>query len=394
MRRDLWRVPGRRDLQRRVHLPGLYGRDAARLPERRLPRRHRVVLIDRAPDHLFASSLLWRMVGLRDDAQLRRPLALLARKGIEVVHDEVTAIDLRGKRVTTRSAGFDYDYLVVALGAELVPGAVAGFEEMALNLYDLEGAGRIHAALESFEGGTVAVLVSSMPFKCPAAPYEAALLVEAHLRRRGVRERTEIHLYTPEHQPMPMVGPAMGEALTEMLRARGIHYHPLYTFERLDPETRTIVSSDGRSEKVDLLIAVPPHRAPELVRTAGLLGASGWIHTDPHTMRTTHEGVYAIGDVTTARLANGKALPMAGVFAHDQARVVAHRIAAEIHGRRSDAAFDGRGSCWIELGDGKAAFARGRFYAEPEPAVRMYAPRRLWHWGKVLFERWWLRHWF
>ncbi|OFW20009.1 MAG: hypothetical protein A3H97_22615 [Acidobacteria bacterium RIFCSPLOWO2_02_FULL_65_29] len=87
-------------------------------------------------------------------------------------------------------------------------------------------------------------------------------------------------------------------------------------------------------------------------------------------------------------------LPKAGVFAHAEAKVVAAQIASEVRGHQPRASFDGNGSCWIELGDGKAGFATGRFYAEPDPQVRMRRPGRLWHWGKVAFEQWWLHHWF
>jgi len=233
-----------------------------------------------------------------------------------------------------------------------------------------------------------------MPFKCPAAPYEAALLVEAYCRKKGVRDGTEIHLFTPEHQPMPQAGAAMGDAITEIMRARGVHYHPLFTFEELRPEAGEIRASDGRSERVDLLLGVPPHEAPEVVRSAGLLGPSGWIHVDPGTLRTPHDGVFAIGDITSIKLRDGKTLPMAGVFAHNQAEVVADQIASEIRGRPPRLSFDGRGSCWLETGDGRAGFARGRFFAEPSPAVRMYRPGRMWHWSKVAFEKWWLRRWF
>jgi len=284
--------------------------------------------------------------------------------------------------------------LVVALGAQLRPDEVEGFGEMALNLYDLEGTRRIHAALNAFSGGTVGVLVTDMPFKCPAAPYEAALLVDSFLRKKGVRDKSEIHIYTPEHQPMPVAGPAIGEAIAGVLRTRDISYHPLFAFEKMTPREHTIFASGGEPQKVDLLLAVPPHRLPDVVRSSGLIGSSGWIDADPHTLRTEHEGVYAIGDVSNIRLANGKNLPKAGVFAHSEAEIVAERIAAEIDGRTSEASFNGKGSCWLELGDGKAGFASGNFYAEPEPAVRLYPAGRPWHWGKVLFERWWFHHWF
>jgi len=372
---------------------GVGGLVAAHHLRQHLAPEHRVVLIDRSPDHVFASSLLWLMVGQRRAQQLRRPLRRLADRGIEFHQAEITAIDLDRRAVRTASTSFDFDYLVVSLGAQLAPDTVPGFAEMAYNLYDMEGSSAIHAMLESFTGGRIGVFVSSMPFKCPAAPYEAAFLVEAFCRRAGVRHKTEIHLLTPEHQPMPVAGSVLGDRIASLLRERGIQYHPLFTFERLRPERREIVASDGSALHVDLLLGVPPHRAPDVVRSSGLLGVSGWIHVDSRTFRTEHAGVFAIGDVTSIRLPNGKMLPKAGVFAHAEAKVVAAQIASAIQGKPSRTSFDGKGSCWIELGDGKAGFASGRFYAEPEPQVRMFRPRRLWHWGKIGFEQWWLRHW-
>jgi len=94
---------------------------------------------------------------------------------------------------------------------------------------------------------------------------------------------------------MPVAEAALGEAVAEMLRDRGIHFHPLFTFEKMRRETREIVAADGHAEPVDLLIAVPPYQAPEVVRSSGLLGVSGWIHVDPQTLRTEHEAVLASG---------------------------------------------------------------------------------------------------
>jgi sulfide:quinone oxidoreductase len=373
---------------------GTGGLVAAHHLRRRLPREHQIVVIDRSSNHLFSPSLLWLMVGQRREDQIRRPLGSLADKGIEFHHDVVEEIDLDRKLVRTRSSRFDFDYLIVSLGAQLAPDSVDGFDEMALNLYDLEGCRRIHAALNSFTGGTVGVFIPAMPFKCPAAPYEAAFLIDAFCRKKNVRDETEIHLFTPEHQPMPIAGTVVGNAIVDMLRARGIHYHPLYTFDRLQPQTREIVSSDGRSVRVDLLLGVPPHRAPEAIQSSGLLGVSGWVHVDAQTLRTEHDGVFAIGDITSIRLPNGKMLPKAGVFAHDEAEVVAEQIGSEVGGTQAHASFNGKGYCWIELGDGRAGFASGHFYAEPDPQVRMFRPGRSWHWAKVAFEKWWLHRWF
>ena len=69
---------------------------------------------------------------------------------------------------------------------------------------------------------------------------------------------------------------------------------------------------------------------------------------------------------------------------------MAARIATEIKGESVQALFDGTGYCWIETGGGSAGFASGHFYAEPDPLVPMPKTGRLWHWGKVVFETYWL----
>jgi hypothetical protein len=61
------------------------------------------------------------------------------------------------------------------------------------------------------------------------------------------------------------------------------------------PASREIVTADGVAERVELLTAVPPHWAPNVVRDAGPAGVSGGIHVDPGTLRREHEGVLAAG---------------------------------------------------------------------------------------------------
>jgi sulfide:quinone oxidoreductase len=373
---------------------GAGGLVAARELKRRAPAGHRVLLVDRSAEHTFQPSLLWQMVGERRPEQFRRPLSRLERKGIEFRQAEVEELDLDNKVVHTSSGDLGYDSLVVSLGAQLAPETVPGFAQMAHNLYTADGCARIHAALEDLEEGAIGILITALPFKCPAAPYEAAFLAESFVRSKGIRRNVEIHLFTPEHTPMPVAPSAIGDSVADFLAARGIHYHPLFTFNELRPETSEVVASDGRSEKIDLLIGVPPHRAPDVVRSSKLLGVSGYIHADPMTLETDHADVFAIGDVATVRLPNDKALPKAGVFAHSEAKVVAHQIADRLDRDTSHARFEGKGYCWIELGDGRAGFAGGDFYAEPDPKLKMRRPGRTLHWGKVAFEKWWLHHWF
>lgn len=266
--------------------------------------------------------------------------------------------------------------------------------EAAYDLYDLEGVRQLGSTLQEFRGGRVVILVSRMPFKCPAAPYEAAMLLESFFAKRGLRNKVDLSVYTPEPQPMPVAGPELGAAVSGMLKQQGIGYCPKWTVNRVDPEGRQIHFESGEAVPFDLLVAVPPHRSPAVIRESGLASETGWVPVDAGTLQTSYENVYALGDVTGIKLPNGMMLPKAGVFAHNQAETIAHNIAAAIQGRPQQRRFTGQGYCFIEMGHGAAGLATGNFYADPKPALRMRSPGRLWHWGKVAFERWWLRHWF
>ena len=362
--------------------------------KKRLNGSHKIVLIDRTTQHLFAPSLLWLMLGLREGHQITRDLRKLARKGIEVIQGEVEGIDLKAQRVGTSAGEVSYDSLVIALGADVAPGAMPGLAETAHSVYDLGGAEKLRDALRGFEGGRVAVVIASLPFKCPAAPYEAAMLMEAAFAQKGIRSRVELNIYTPETLPMPVAGPEIGRLVKELVESKGIGFHPQLKLTGVDPERNALRFDNGHEERFDLLLAIPPHRPPLAIREIGLTNEAGWIPVDKASMVTPVENVYALGDVVAIKLPNGLMLPKAGVFAHAQAKVVAERLAARLKGTTSEARFKGDGYCFLELGHGVAAFAKGDFYAEPNPQLRFKKPARLWHWGKIWFEKWWLRHWF
>jgi len=359
-----------------------------------LGREHRVVLVEREADHLFQPSLLWLMLGWRTPDQIRRPLARLARRGIEVVRGSVERIDPARRAVVVSGRELTADYLVVALGAELAPETVPGLVGAGHNLYTLAGASALRDALATFGVGRVAVLVSAMPFKCPAAPYEAAMLLEYALRQRGVRNTVTIDLYTPEPGPMPVAGPEVSKQVRQMVEGKGIGVHTEHAVKAIDPQARRIDFANGATARFDLLAYVPPHRAPAVIKDAGLTGPSGWVTVDRATLATSFAGVYAVGDVTGIPLAIGKPLPKAGVFAHGEAEVVAGNIAAEIEGRTPAARFVGHGECFVETGDGRAGYGSGNFYAEPAPQVGLRPPSWWLHLGKLAYEKFWLYRWF
>lgn len=374
---------------------GVGGLVTASTLRRQLGKEHRVVLVDREEKHVFWPSLLWVQVGLRDPGKVVRELAGLQSKGIEVLKGEVQAIDPERKAVRVDDEELVADYIVISLGAQLAPERVPGLAEGGHNLYSLEGAAAIRESLRKVRDGRIVVLTAGMPYKCPAAPYEAAMLLAYDLQKRKLRDRVEVALYAWEAAPMGVTGPDVSAGVRHLLAERDIPYYPQHQIAQVDAAAGRLHFADGSEAGYDLLVYIPPHAAPAVVQQAGLTGDTGWVEVDRHSMETGFPGVYAIGDVTHIPLAMGLPLPKAGVFAHREGEAVAQTIAGEITGQGNPGSFDGQGECFIEVGGGKAGFGRGNFYAEPTPQVNLRMPSRYWHAGKVLFEKdWLLRRWF
>ncbi len=348
-----------------------------------------ITLIDKDEKLVFNPSLLWIIPGSRKRDQIQRPLSNLQKKGINFVNASVENIDFDKKTVSTSGETFGYDYLVITLGATLYPDKLLGFSENAHDIYDLDGVEKFTSALDKLETGRVVVLISSMPFKCPAAPYEAAFFINEQIKKHN--KKIEVDLVTPEPAPMGVAGEIVSNSVISMLQNQDIGYHTLHQAASIDSKPKQISFKENNPISYDLIAGIPPHGLPAALDNAPILGESGWVSVDPYTMETNYERVFALGDVTDIPLTLGKPLPKAGVFAQHQAEVVAKRIISDIRGDPLVAKFEGNGSCFLEIGGGKAAFASGNFYAQPAPEVKMKNPSRFRHWTKVIFEKYWLR---
>ncbi len=375
---------------------GMGGISAASELRRLLPPEHKIVLIEKEAQHAFAPSFLWLMSGDRAPGDIVRNVHRMVPTGVEVIVDQVEAIDLSSRSVRTSSRAMSYDFLIVSLGAELAPEMIPGLGEAASTFYTFDGALKLKETLRDFAGGTVALVVSSLPYKCPGAPHEGAMLIADVLHRRGLESKASIHLFTPEAQPMPVAGPGLGASVRGMLEERKIAFHPLSKLLSVEASKRELQFEGQSPFSYDLLVAVPPHRGHRVAREAGLANEAGWIPVDRTTLATRHQGVFAIGDATALQ-SPGRwkpdaplVLPKAGVFAHTQALVVARNIAAELNGSAQRVTFIGDGYCALECGQGRAGFAFGNFFAEPHPEIEMRRPGRSMHLGKVLFEKYWL----
>ena len=363
---------------------GFGGTVAANSLRRLLSAEHEIIVVDESPRFLVGAGKTWIMLGERTYDQISRPRETLLAPGVRFVEATVQKIGLSERTVTLGSGSLNWDHLVIALGAEIDRTKVPGLAEAAHTFYTVEGAQRLKVELERFPGGDVAILIPKLPFKCPPAPYEAALLLHHAFARRGLLGRVRLAIHTVEGAPMATAGPEMGQYIKGELALRGIGFHPQKATARVNGPARLVHFEDGSTARYDLLITIPPHEAPKVVHDAQLTNPSGWIPVDPLTLHVKQppgaRDVYAIGDVTSVPLPGryrpdvGLSLPKAGVFAEAHGRIAAHRIAASVLGRPPVEVFDGKGYCFLETGDKRAVKAEGSFFDLPHPVMQKRTP--------------------
>ncbi len=370
---------------------GFGGLATAHRLKQKLAPEDEVILVDRRDYFMVGFRKTWALVGESSLEAGQRSLDSLTRLGIRVMRDPVTVIDPQERAATMGDQRINADALVVALGAELAPEAIPGFQQHAFNVYDAHPSGipRAAQALKEFQGGRLLIGIFGAPYKCPPAPYEMALLISDSLKSRGIKASMEV--FTPQPMSLPILGQVGCDLIESRLADKGIAFLPNHKATAV--ESGEVVFGDKR-RPFDLLLGVPPHRPPAVVRESGLVDQTGWVSVNPRTLETQFPGVYAIGDVVQIMLANGKPLPKAGVFAEAMGETVADRIAAEFSGEAPEATFEGEGGCYLEVGGGQAMMVRGHFLAEPEPEVTLTEPSPEYLNEKRAFETQRLQTWF
>lgn len=371
---------------------GAGGIVAARELRRLLPATHRVIVIDKEPRAPHLPSLLAVVTGEKRPEAVNRQRSQIARKGIEFVHAEVRKIDLENRYVRADSREFHYDLLVIALGAEASFEGYPGLAD-AYSFHSLDAAERLAASLRYFQGGRVAIAVAGPGDEYPPAPYEAAMLLEHFFHARRMRQKVDIHVYTPEQAVFAMAGHETSEGLTGLLAHKGIELHMGHTLRSADSAKHTMSFTNGETAWYQMLITVPHRKTPAVLRDTGLLNEAQWLHVDPSTMETSRREVFAVGDIVQVSLGDGVHLPKALPLVESQAKAAAANIAYRLRVTSSAAGFRGNARLFIEAGGRTAASVEGDFLARRRKLTFKH-PSALLHWSKAASDRYWLWRWY
>jgi sulfide:quinone oxidoreductase len=377
----------------------LGGGTGGTLTANRLHRRYgdtaEIVVVDRDDRHVYQPGLLFVPFGLADPDGIVRSRGKQLHDGIEFRLAEVDRVELDANVVHLTDGGvLPYDVLVIASGAALLPGETEGLTgpgwgERVFAFYTLEGATALRDALRRFDGGRLVVNVVDMPIKCPVAPLEFCFLADWYLRKRGVREATELIYATP--LDAAFTKPTAAEHLAGMLEHKGITVEGEFATGRVDGEHGRLVSWDEREISFDLLVTIPLHGGAEFVaRSAGLGDELGFVCTDPRTLQSRGaENVFAIGDA--ANLPTSKA----GSATHFEGETLVANIGRFLAGEELAGSYDGHVNCFIESGFHKALLIDFNYEVEPAPGrypgahlgpLPLMRESRLNHLAKLAFQ--------
>jgi sulfide:quinone oxidoreductase len=353
-----------------------------------------ITVVDRDDTHVYQPGLLFVPFGLAEHRDLVRPRRCQLRAGIDFRRALIDRVELDADQVLLGDgAALDYDVLIIATGARLLPQETEGlsgegWRERVFTFYTPEGADELGGALARFGGGRIAVNVVDMPIKCPVAPLEFCFLADWYFRQRGIRDRVELTFVTPLDGAFTK--PVASRMLGGLLKDKGIELVTEFNTGTVDGKSGRLVSYDEREVAFNLAVVIPLHGGAAYVeRSAGLGDELGFVRVDPHTLQSpARANVFALGDATDAPASK------AGSVAHFEGEIVERNVRAFLDGNPLPSRFDGHANCFVETGYGRALLIDFNYDTEPLPGRYPFAaglpllrPSRLNHLGKLAFQQ-------
>jgi len=327
----------------------------------------KITVIDKKDWFMVGFTKLWIINGTRTFENSFGSLNELSKKEINFIKEEILEINSQNKTIKTNSQNIEFDFLIISTGAVLAPQKIPGLVENGFNLYDHEQLLEIRDKLESIESGKIAISIMGMPYKCPPAPFEASLLIDSMLRKRGVRNSVQIDFYSPAPITLPAAGPEVSKKILELVNSEKITFHNSCKIKSV--ESKKLIFENSEAD-FDILLAIPPHIAPKIIYDSDLAKEPGFIPID-RDCKTSFENIFAIGDVTVLAVGEKLVVPKAGVFAEGEGIIVAKNIISKIQSKKEIELFDGKGGCFIESGKDTAAVIEVDMFSDSKPSTKL-----------------------
>lgn len=388
---------------------GLAGMSAAYELREFLGKGHAITVIGDGDRFSFTPSNPWVAVGWRKPGEITLKAGEhLARKGIVFRDDGVSRIDADAHRIHTGSGeAIDYDYLLICTGPKLAFDEVPGSGPHGGHTQSVcttPHALRAWDAYQEFLKTPGPIVVGAMAgASCFGPAYEFAMILDADLRKRKLRDKVPMTFVTSEpyigHMGLGGVGDSKGMMESEM-RQRHIKWITNAKVADVQAGEMHVVEHDDSGQPVKehalpfaYSMMLPAFRGVDAVATVeNLCNPRGFVLVDSHQRSPKYPRIFAAGvcvaipPVEVTPIPTGA--PKTGFMIESMVTTIVRNIAAELKGE--PATFEGTWNavCLADMGDTGMAFV-----ALPQipPRNVTWTKSGKWvHLAKVAFEKYFL----
>jgi sulfide:quinone oxidoreductase len=388
---------------------GLGGMPAAYDLRKALGKSHQVTLVNASEHFQFTPSNPWVAVGWREPEQILVPIRpYVEKKGIRFVAQAVTKLEAQANRLTLANGEtLSYDYLVIATGPKLAFDEIAGLgpEKHTVSVCTTPHAQHAHGAYQAFLKNPGPVVIGAVQgASCFGPAYEFAMILDADLRKRRIRDRVPMTFVTSEpyigHMGLGGVGDSKG-LLESELRQRHIKWITNAKVLEAAADRVKVAEHNERGEVVKehelpsrYSMFIPAFKGVDPVAAVeGLTNPRGFVVVDEYQRNPKYRNVFSAGvcvaipPVEATPVPTGA--PKTGYMIESMVTAIVENIKAELEGRTPSAKATWNAICLADLGDDGVAFV-----ALPQipPRNVTWAKQGKWvHLAKVAFEKYFLR---
>ena len=387
---------------------GLAGMSAAYELRDKLGEKHAITVVGDGDDFSFTPSNPWLAVGWRQAGDFTFPASpFLAKKGIAFTPHAAVRIDAENHRVETAGGRiFDYDYLLICTGPRLafeeVPGT--GPAENTQSICTTPHAQRAWAAYQEFLKDPGPIVIGAVQgASCFGPAYEFAMILDADLRKRKLRDKVPMTYVTSEpyvgHMGLGGVGDSKGLMESEM-RQRHIRWIANAKVKEVRAGEVVVIEHDAQGQPLreqvlpfKFSMLLPAFKGVDAVaQVEGLCNPRGFVFIDKHQRSPKYPRIFAAGvcvaipPVEATPIPTGA--PKTGFMIESMVTTIVRNIDAELQGKPADFEGTWNAVCLADMGDTGAAFV-----ALPQipPRNVTWAKVGKWvHMAKVSFEKYFL----
>jgi sulfide:quinone oxidoreductase len=370
---------------------------------------HQVVLVNASTRFQFVPSNPWIAVGWRQPAETSVELApYIEKRGIQFIAQRVDKIDAaQNEIVLADGTKQHYDFLVLTTGPKLAFEEIPGFARDAANtqsICTIEHASEAYTRYQAFLENPGHIVVGAVQgASCFGPAYEFAMILDADLRRRKIRDRVPMTFVTSEpyigHMGLAGVGDSKGLMESEF-RQRHIQWITNAKVAKLEPGKVFVTEHDNQGQPLKehvldhkFAMLLPAFKGVDAVAAVeGLCNPRGFVLVDEHQRSPKYPQIYAAGvgiaipPVDKTPIPTGA--PKTGYMIESMVSAIVANIAAELRGEQPHARATMNAICLADAGDEGLAFV-----ALPElpPRNVTWAKKGKWvHLAKIAFEKYFI----